>query len=274
MRRLYTVVIIVLAICILRPAQEILGFDCEQASSEAKRFYSMAQGQLEGNPKAAEDFLLQALGKITDCEYIDDLKQEFYTALGELYYKQKTLNKAIEYLEKAIESGMNIESPNSYPAVLLGDICNENSKKDITFFPKALHSYKKALEINNFASSALGKDTEEKLKLLQKQTSRIETQLWKMARTKEAKGKWKIALDCYNSLALLGRYDKLAHYKSRAQFNVYLYQADRAISDLNLPKADQALKKAKATRYYAGGNGKDEFDKKSHRLKKTLGKPF
>jgi tetratricopeptide (TPR) repeat protein len=269
-RLLPAFIIMGVAVFALLPIKQARGVDCDNAVPDAKRLYNMAQEQLKVNIKASEDFLLQALGSIGDCEYSDELKQELYTALGQLYYKEGKRNEAIDYLGKAIESGMNIESPNSFPAVLLGKIYAENANQDVTFFPGALLNYKKALDIGNFASSALAKQAEEEYKQLEKQISRMEARIWETARGSEAGGKWDTALKCYDSLALLGRYDKLAYYKNRARFNILLNRADAAMADLNFQEAGLVLDKAASTGYYVDGYGKNEFDKRLKRLKRKL----
>jgi hypothetical protein len=271
MNRLTPLFIITVAI-ILGTVNNLPGFDCEEGISGAKRLYSMAQEQLEANPRAAEDFLHSALDKINDCEYSDDLKHELYSALGQLYYKSGDNIKALEYLEMAVESGMNIESPNSFPAVLLGNICAENYHADATFFPCALINYKKALEINNFASSALAQQTESKYKQLREQTIRMEERIWEMARANEAKMEWEGALKCYDALLLLGQSDNLSHKKSKAQFNIHLSEVDKAMSESKSQEAGKALEEARATKYYSDGYGKDEFDKRLQQLQNAFKK--
>ncbi len=261
----------IITVAIILGTYNILpAFDCEEGISGAKRLYSMAQAQLEASPRAAEDFLLSALDKISDCEYSDDLKHELYTALGQLYYKSGDNSKALEYLEMAVDTGMNIESPNSFPAVLLGNICTENYHTDATYFPKALQNYKTALEINNFASSALAQQTQSKYKQLQEQTGRMEERIQDMARKKEAANEWEGALKCYDALMLLGENDNLSNMRSKAQFNVYLSEIDKAISGSKFDKAGKVLEGARASRYYSDGNGKDEFDKRLKRVKNAL----
>jgi tetratricopeptide (TPR) repeat protein len=271
--RLFELIIAGIFVFTLISVKKASALDCEQGLVEAKRLYNMAQEQLEMNKKAAESFLLQAIGAIDDCEYSDELKQELYTTLGQLYYKEGVPNKAIGCLEKAIEYGMNIESPNSFPAVLLGNICAENIQVDVTFFPKALLNYKRALEINNFASSALARHTAEEYKQLQEQTTTKEAQIWEMARAKEGRGEWDKALKCYDALILLERNNtQLLNKKNRAQFNVYLHQADSAMARSNFQEAGQTLDKAADTKYYIDGNGQEEFDRRVKKLKKGFKK--
>ena len=256
----------------LGTANILPAFDCEEGMSAARHLFSMAQAQFEANPLAADDFLHSALDKINDCEYSDDLKHEIFSALGQLSYKSGDNIKALEYLEMALEAGMNIESPNSFPAVLLGNICSESYHADATFFPRALINYKKALEINNFASSALARQTQNKYKQLWKETGHMEKRISDMARANEVKMEWEDALKCYDALLLLGQNDNLAHNRSMVQFKIHLSDVDKAISGSKYDKAGKALEEARATKHYSDGNGKFEFDKRQKQLKRALRK--
>lgn len=271
MKRLTLLFIITLAMTL--GAYNILpAFDCQEGISDAKRLFSMAQAQLGANPKAAEDFLHSALDKIKDCEYSDDLKHELYTTLGQLYYKSGDNIKAVNNLEMAVDAGMNIESPNSFPAVLLGNICAENFPADATYFPRALQNYKKALEINNFASSALAQQTQNQYKQLLMDTDRMEERILEMARAKEAVTEWEDALKFYDALLLLGQNDNLSHKKSKAQFNIHLSEIDKAMAGSKFEEAGKVLEEARATKYYSDGYGKDEFDKRLKRFQNALKK--
>ncbi|MFQ5645997.1 MAG: hypothetical protein ACE5GM_03625 [bacterium] len=191
--------------------------DCEKALAEGKRWLNMAREQMKQNDAATVDFLLEAEGKVKNCEYGDSLRQEIYTALGQVYFPENR-EKAIMYLEKARETGMKTESPNSFPVALLGKIYAEAYLNDITLFPRAILHYKAALEIKNFSSQALARQTLKEYNRLKEKTGQVKSDLLELARKHESGNEWDRALKVYKALLLMVKYDKkLIAARNRAE---------------------------------------------------------